>query len=112
MEMKQEVTVCAVKESKGEFEGRAFSSTTFFIEAELKGNGAGRAIGAATTPFKCGDAAEFEKWAHLGGSLPIKAEATYEVQTNGKGATELVMVAIRPLAHAGAKGGAVSRPVA
>lgn len=97
MQMQQEVIVHGIKESAGTFEGRAFSSTVFHIEADLKANGSGRSLGKATTPQKCGDASEFEKWAHLEKSVPIKAMATFEMQANGKGDSSIVMTAIRPV---------------
>ena len=77
MKFQTEVIVHAVKESVGEIEGRAYSSTTFHCEVDLKENGAGRSIGHVTRPFKLGDHKEFDKWAHLGHSLPIRAMATF-----------------------------------
>lgn len=103
MQMQQEVIVHGIKESAGSFEGRAFSSTTFHVEADLKSNGAGRSLGKATTPWKCGDAAEFEKWAHLEKAFPLKALATFEMQSNGKGDSSIVMTSIRPVDRAAGK---------
>lgn len=101
MRFNSEVVVYAVKESVGEFEGRAFSSCTFHCEVDLKENGAGRSIGRVTRPFKLGDAKEFDKWAHLGQSLPIKANAVFEMEatkeTQGSTGTKLVLVEIRPV---------------
>lgn len=79
MQFKSEVIVHGVKESQGSIDGRAFSSTTFHCEVDLAENSAGRSIGRATRPFKLGDAKEFDKWAHLGQSLPLKAIATFEM---------------------------------
>lgn len=97
MQMQSEVTVYAVKESSGTFEGRAFSSTTFHCSVDLKENGAGRSIGVVTRPFKLGDHTEFDKWAHLGGSLPIRAQATFEMSAAKEDKAQLVLVAIRPI---------------
>lgn len=102
MQFKSEVTVHAVKESKGEFEGRAFSSCTFHCEVDLKENGAGRSIGRVTRPFRLGDAGEFDKWAHLGASLPIKAEATFEMAASRDDKSELKLVGIVPTARSAA----------
>jgi uncharacterized protein with von Willebrand factor type A (vWA) domain len=90
------VTVHGVKESVGEYEGRAFSSTTFHCEVDLKENGAGRSIGRVTRPFKLGDAKEFDKWAHLGNSLPIEADAVFEISAAKEDKSTLVLVSIVP----------------
>jgi len=97
MQFQSEVVVHAVKESVGEFEGRAFSSCTFHCEVDLKENGAGRSIGRVTRPFKLGDAKEFDKWAHLGNSLPVRAQATFEMSAAKEDKATLVLVAIRPI---------------
>lgn len=97
MEMQTEVIVHAVKESAGEYEGRAFSSCTFHCEVDLKENGAGRSIGRVTRPFKLGDAKEFDKWAHLGASLPIKAKATFEMEAAREDGAKLTLKAIVPM---------------
>jgi hypothetical protein len=102
MKTKAQVTVHAVKESTGVFEGKAFSSCTFHCEVDLKENGAGRSIGRVTRPFKLGDAAEFDKWAHLGNSLPVVAEAEFQMEAgkqdaNGGGGVKLTLVSIRPV---------------
>lgn len=99
MELKTEVIVHAVKESKGEIEGRAFSSCTFHAEVDLKENGAGRSIGRVTRPFKLGDASEFDKWAHLGNSLPIKAEAVFEMVATKEDGAAMKLIRIRPLSN-------------
>jgi hypothetical protein len=97
METTTQVVVHAVKESVGTFEGRAFSSCTFHCEVDLKENGAGRSIGRVTRPFKLGDASEFDKWQHLGGSLPIRAEAKFDFEATKEDGVKLTLKAIRPL---------------
>lgn len=99
MQFQNEVIVHAVKESVGEIEGRAFSSCTFHCEVDLKENSAGRSIGRVTRPFKLGDAKEFDKWAHLGQSLPIKAQATFEMTAAREDGTALKLVSIKPVAQ-------------
>lgn len=109
MQFKSEVIVHGVKESKGTIEGRDFSSTTFHCEVDLAENSAGRSIGRATRPFKLGDAKEFDKWAHLGESLPLKAIATFEMAAAAQDGTKMVLVDIRPvdMAKPSSKAGAV-----
>lgn len=101
MQMQSEVIVHAVKESVGTFENKPFSSTTFHCEVDLPENGAGRSIGRVTRPFKLGDATEFDKWAHLGQSLPVKARATFTVEAardaSGRESSKLTMTALVPL---------------
>lgn len=103
MKFQSEVIVHGVKESEGVVEGRAFSSTTFHCEVDLAENSAGRSIGRATRPFKLGDAKEFDKWAHLGASLPIRAMATFEMAAAAQDGTKMVLVDIRPVEKAPAK---------
>lgn len=100
MRFQSEVIVHGVKESQGSIEGREFSSTTFHCEVDLAENSAGRSIGRATRPFKIQDAKEFDKWAHLGASLPIKAQATFEMAAAAQDGTKMVLVEIKPLARA------------
>jgi len=102
MQFQSQVIVHAVKESVGEMEGRAFSSTTFHCEVDLKENGAGRSIGRVTRPFKLGDHKEFDKWAHLGGSLPIQADAVFEMTAAREDGTSLKLVSIKPVSRAAA----------
>lgn len=97
MRFAAKVVVHAVKESVGTFEGKAFSSTTFHCEVDLKENGAGRSIGRVTRPFKLGDAKEFDKWAHLGNSLPVTADAEFEIDAQREDKTGLRLVSIRPV---------------
>jgi hypothetical protein len=108
MQMESEVLVHGIKESTGTFEGRAFSSTVFHCEVDMKENGAGRALGHVTRPFKLGDHKEFDKWAHLGATLnagPIRAKATFEIEASREDGTRMVLVGIRPIAATAAPAG-------
>jgi hypothetical protein len=96
MQIKASAVLHAVKESKGEFEGRAFSSTTFHLEVELPENGAGRSIGKVTRPFKFGDAGEFDKWAHLGNGLPLNCDAVFDIAAGKDNETRLVLAGLSP----------------
>lgn len=100
MQFKSEVIIHGIKESKGSIDGREFSSTTFHCEVDLAENTAGRSLGRATRPFKLGDAKEFDKWAHLGAALPLKAIATFELSTAAQDGTKMVLVDIRPVEQA------------
>ena len=97
MQFNSQVVVHAVKESVGTFEGKAFSSTTFHCSVDLKENGAGRSIGNVTRPFKFGDHKEFDKWAHLGNSLPLQAVAIFEMEATRDDKTALKLIGIKPI---------------
>lgn len=100
MRFNSQVIVHGIKESVGTFEGKAFSSTTFHCEVDLKENGAGRSLGRVTRPFKINDAKEFDKWAHLGASFPIAANAVFEMEAAREDGTRLMLVEIKPLEQA------------
>jgi hypothetical protein len=98
MRMKSHVVLHGIKESKGEYEGRAFSSTTFHLEVDLGQNNAGRSIGRVTRPFKLGDASEFDKWAHNAAALPLHCEAVFELEA-GKEDAKLKLVELVPISQ-------------
>ena len=100
MRIPMQVVVHGIKESVGEFEGKAFNSLTFHCEVDLKENGAGRSLGRVTRPFKIGDAKEFDKWSHLGASFPITASAVFEMEATREDGTKLSLVEITPAARA------------
>lgn len=99
MRIPMQVVVHGIKESVGTFEGKAFSSTTFHCEVDLKENGAGRSLGRVTRPFKIGDAKEFEKWLGLSQSFPITASAVFEMEATRDDGTKLTLVEISPVAR-------------
>lgn len=95
-----------IKESKGEFEGRAFSSTTFHLIVDVAENGAGRSLGSVTRPFKFGDASEFDKWAHLSKSWPlggVPCACEFEVVASIENTSKLVLLGIKPVTSGAAK---------
>lgn len=88
-----------IKESSGEFEGKAFSSTTFHLNVDLAENTAGRSLGMVTRPFKYGDAKEFDKWAHLVNSWPVgglPCACEFEVVAAAENGSKLTLLGIRP----------------
>jgi hypothetical protein len=106
MKFKNTAICTAIKESKGEIEGKAFSSTTFHLNVDLAENSAGRSIGTVTRPFKFGDASEFDKWAHLSRSWPaggIQVECEFEVIAAADNKSTLTLLGIKPAATAQAK---------
>lgn len=106
MKFQNTVLCTGIKESKGEFEGKAFSSTTFHLNVDVAENSAGRSIGTVTRPFKHGDASEFEKWAHLSKSWPVgglPCIADFEVVAGADNKSNLVLLGIRPATQPNAK---------
>lgn len=94
------VALCTgIKESKGDFEGKAFSSTTFHLIVDVAENGAGRSLGSVTRPFKFGDASEFDKWSHLSKSWPVggvPCACDFEVVAGADNSSKLVLLGIKP----------------
>ncbi len=96
----QNTALCTgIKESKGEIEGKAFSSTTFHLIVDVAENSAGRSIGSVSRPFKFGDATEFDKWAHLSkswpsGGLPVVCD--FEVVAGADNSSKLMLLGIKP----------------
>lgn len=110
MRIPMQIIVHGIKESAGTFEGKAFSSTTFHCEVDLKENGAGRSLGRVTRPFKISDAKEFEKWLHLGASFPITANAVFEMEATRDDGTKMVLREITPVTRAPAPPAAPASP--
>ena len=96
----QSTVVCTgIKESKGDYEGRPFSSTTFHLIVDVAENSSGRSIGAVTRPFKFGDASEFDKWAHLAkawpaGGLPCLVD--FDIVAGVGNDSKLTLLGIKP----------------
>lgn len=101
MQFNAQVIVHGIKESKGVFENREFSSTTFHAEVDLKENGAGRSLGTVTRPFKLPDAGEFDKWISV--KLPCKCDAVFEMEAAREDKTQFKLVSIRPASQAPAQ---------
>jgi hypothetical protein len=100
----QPSTCYGIKQSESEYEGKKFSSTTFYLPADLAANANGKTLGVVTVPYKCGDATEFDKWAHLSKSWPltggIPVLADFEMvagrDAQGRDSGKLVLTGIRP----------------
>ena len=103
MRMQSKAICTGIKESKGTFEGKPFSSTTFHLSVDVAGNTAGRSIGQVTRPFKFGDASEFEKWTHLEKSWPASGlvmDCGFDVVSGADNTTKLTLVEIKPASQA------------
>lgn len=95
-----------IKQSEVEIDGKHFSSTTFFLPAELVENSAGKTLGSVTVGYKFGDAKEFDKWAHLSNSWPesgmpvtVQFEHVAGRDARGKDTGKLQLIAIVPAQH-------------
>lgn len=100
MKLNSQVICTGIKESKGEYEGRAFSSTTFHLVVDVAGNSAGRSIGSVSRPFKMGDADEFQKWQHLEKSWPaagLLCDCVFDVVAGAGNDSKLTLLSIKPV---------------
>lgn len=104
MKMQSQSLLMGIKATEGEFEGRKFSSTTFYLPASFGTGGNGKAIGAVSVPYKLGDASEFNKWAHLEKSWPatgvpvaVEFDVTVGRDAQGRDAPKITLIDIKPL---------------
>lgn len=107
MPMNTNTTLYGIKSSEGEYEGKKFSSTTFYLPANFGSSNSGKAMGAVTVPYKLGDASEYKKWEHLEKSFPaagIPVSAEFDIVVGkdaaGKDAAKIVLLSIKPQATA------------
>lgn len=103
MRMKSESTLMGIKATEGEIEGNKFSSTTFYLPADLASSAMSKTMGVVTVPHKFGDASEYQKWAHLEKSfpvagLPVNVEFDVVAGKDAKGndTAKIQLVAIMP----------------
>jgi len=103
MQMNSKAILVGIKESKGNFEGKDFSSTTYHLIVDVAGNTAGRSIGSVSRPFKCGDASEFQKWAHLEKSWPVAGllcDCVFDIVAGAGNDSKLTLLEIKPAPQA------------
>lgn len=101
MKMNSQAVLHGIKSSKGDYEGRAFDSTTFHISVDMGQSSSGESIGVVTRPFKFGDSSEFQKWAHLKTKWPITGvlvDCEFDVVAGADNTTKLSLLGIRPAA--------------
>ena len=99
MKMNSTVLCTGIKESKGTYEGTAFSSTTFHLNVDVAENTSGRSIGSVTRPFKFGDASEFEKWLPFAKAWPatgLSCDCQFDVVAGSDNSSKLVLLSIKP----------------
>jgi hypothetical protein len=107
MKLPAMATTCfGIKQSEVEMEGKHYSSTTFYLPAELAESSAGKTLGSVTVPYKFGDAAEFKKWEHLSNSWPetglpvmVQFELVAGRDARGKDTGKLQLIGIQPAPH-------------
>lgn len=105
MKLPEMKVIChGIKQSAVEFDGKKFSSTTFYLPAELAESSAGKTLGAITVPYKFGDASEFEKWAQFQNTWPetgmpvvVQFELVSGKDAQGKDTGKLALTGIRPV---------------
>jgi len=94
MRFTAECVVHGMKRSKGEFEGKAFDSTKFYIETDLDDR-TGNAKGKATMEYSMGDSGVFSEYEKL--PFPFKAQGTFAQVTTGK-VTKIALEELKPIA--------------
>ena len=106
MKMQSNSVLYGIKASEGDFEGKAFSSTTFYLPAEFATSGKAHAMGTVTVPYRLGDASEFQKWAHLKNSFPVAGvpvvcdfDVVVGKDGQGKDTAKIVLIAIKPVSQ-------------
>lgn len=103
MRFTAEAFLTGIQSSKGEYEGRAFDSTTFHLAVDLGEKSTGETIGTVTRPFKLGTSTEFAKWKNMKGKWPaggIAVDAVFDVAAGADNSSKLTLVDIRPKAAA------------
>lgn len=92
-----------IKATSGEVEGNKYSSTTFYLPADVANTANVKALGSVTVPYKFGDVTEINKWAHLenswpAGGLPVLCDfdVVQGKDAQGKDAAKLILIGIRP----------------
>ncbi len=101
MRFQAQGVLTGIKSSKGEYEGRAFDSTTFHLAVDLPDSQNGESLGQVTRPFKMGSSSEFAKWKHLKNSWPaggIAVDCIFEMAAGADQSSKLVLVDIKPKA--------------
>ena len=110
MRMKAQQTLFGIKARDGQVEDNKFSSTTFYLPADLAANASSKTLGIVTVPYKFGDASEFSKWAHLEKSWPaagVPVDVEFDIvagkDAQGRDAAKVVLVGIQIRRAAGAQ---------
>lgn len=92
-----------IKATSGEVEGNKYSSTTFYLPADLNNSSNVKALGSVVVPYKFGDVTEFDKWKHLENSWPaagLPVLCDFDVvqgkDAQGKDTAKLQLIGIRP----------------
>lgn len=88
-----------ITSSKGDYEGRAFDSTTFHLAVDLPEKSTGDSMGTVTRPFKLGTSMEFTKWKSFKAAWPVggvPVECIFDVSAGAENASKLVLVEIKP----------------
>ena len=103
MKMTSQAVLHGIKQSKGEYEGRPYDSTTYHLSVDIGQSASGESIGVVTRPFKLGDSTEFQKWAHLKNSWPlggVMCDCEFDIVAGADNTTKLTLLGIRPASAA------------
>lgn len=99
LKMNSTARCTGIKQSAVTMEGKSYSSTKFFILADVADNSAGDGCGMESRPFTFGDSNEWDKWKHLKAVWPeigIMVDCTFDVVAAADGKTKLTLLDIKP----------------
>ena len=104
MQFSTNAVLVGIQCSKGEYEGRAFDSTTFHIAVDLGEKSTGETIGQVTRPFKLGTSTEFAKWKNFKGKWPaggVKVDCVFDIVAGAENSSKLTLIDVKPSATQG-----------
>lgn len=99
MKMNSTARCTGIKQSAVTMEGKSYSSTKFFILADVADNSAGDGCGMESRPFTFGDSTEWDKWKHLKAGWSetgIMVDCVFDVVAAADGKTKLTLLDIKP----------------
>lgn len=101
MQFKTEAQLMGIQSSKGEFDGRAFDSTTFHLAVDIGEKSTGETMGTVTRPFKKGTSAEITAWKPHKANWPaagVPVICTFTTTAGADNSSKLTLIDIRPKA--------------
>jgi len=89
----QSVIITGAKSSKGEYEGKAYDSTTIYVQVPLDESN-GNMSGFTTIEYKWGKSSNYARIADL--EYPFQAEVQFSTVSNGR-SSKVVLTEVHPV---------------
>lgn len=102
MQLTSKAVLHGIKQSKGDYEGRAYDSTTFHLAVDIGQSSNGESIGTVTRPFKFGDSTQFQKWLGYKEKWPlggVLCDCIFDVVAGSDNSSKLTLLGIQPAAQ-------------